>query len=65
MILFGDWLVNWWQAGLIKVALIVLGIMLGATWPMVFKSPLVWRILWLVFIIFALILIITLRSQIF
>jgi len=40
MNIFKSFTLKWWQAGMFKVALISLGIMIGATWPDIFGM---WR----------------------
>ena len=40
MNIFKSFTFKWWQAGLFKVALLSLGILIGATWPDVFFQ---WR----------------------
>ena len=47
---FHDYIFTWWQAGLLKIALIALGILIGAAWPLVFKKPVSRWILWTVMI---------------
>lgn len=61
---FHDYIMTWWQAGMLKIALIVLGIIIGATWPMAFKKPAVWWILWLIFVVFVIWLLIIFWPQI-
>lgn len=61
---FHDYILTWWQAGLLKIALIVLGIIIGASWPGTFKKPVVWWILWLVLIVLLVWLVIVFWPQI-
>ena len=42
MNIFKTFTLKWWQAGLFKVMLISLGILIGAAWPDVFNA---WRML--------------------
>ena len=41
MNLFKSFTLTWWQAGLFKICLISLGVVIGATWPGVFGP---WRV---------------------
>jgi len=43
--LFTSFTFTWWQLGLVKISLLSLGVVVGATWPGVFV---VWRDLLLV-----------------
>jgi hypothetical protein len=37
MNIFKDFTLKWWQAGIFKVALLSLGIVIGSTWPELFE----------------------------
>lgn len=51
MKLFKDYTFHWWQFGLLKIALIALGILIGSYWAEYFKSSTVITALWLAFIL--------------
>ena len=38
MHIFKDFTFKWWQAGIFKIALLSLGIVIGSTWPEFFKG---------------------------
>ena len=38
MNIFKDFTFEWWQAGIFKVALLSLGIIIGSMWPELFKG---------------------------
>jgi hypothetical protein len=38
MNIFKDFRLKWWQAGIFKAALLSLGIIIGSTWPELFKG---------------------------
>ena len=38
MYLFKDFTFTWWQAGIFKIAMLSLGIVIGSTWPEFFKG---------------------------
>ena len=49
MNIFKDFTLKWWQAGIFKFALLSLGIIIGSTWPELFKG---WTlVLFLLFLI--------------
>jgi len=49
MNIFKDFTLKWWQAGIFKIALLSLGIIIGSTWPELFKG---WTsLLFLIFLI--------------
>jgi len=49
MNLFKPFTLEWWQVALFKIAMVALGLALGATWPQFFSRWVVW--LWLIFVI--------------
>ena len=38
MNIFKDFTFKWWQAGIFKVALLSIGIIIGSTWPELFRG---------------------------
>ena len=38
MNIFKDFTLKWWQAGIIKIVVLSLGIIIGSTWPELFKG---------------------------
>ncbi len=39
----------WWQAGLLKLSMLALGLVVGSTWPAVFRG---WQgLLWVLFVV--------------
>ncbi len=38
MNIFKDFTLKWWQAGIFKVALLSLGIIIGSMWPELFRG---------------------------
>jgi hypothetical protein len=49
MNIFKDFTLKWWQAGILKIALLSLGITIGSTWPELFKEWI--HLLFLLFLI--------------
>lgn len=48
---FKDYTLKWWEVGLFKIALIAIGIIIGATWNEFFVDLKVLFVLWVLFII--------------
>lgn len=61
---FHDYVMTWWQAGLLKVALLALGILIGASWPGFFKKPGLWLTLWVLWLVLFILLLINFWPQI-
>ncbi len=38
MHIFKDFTFKWWQAGIFKIALLSLGVVIGSTWPELFRG---------------------------
>jgi hypothetical protein len=49
MTLFKTYVCKWWQLSMLKIAMLALGIIIGAVWPAVFQ-PYVWYLLGLALI---------------
>jgi hypothetical protein len=64
MVFFHNYIITYWQSSMLKIAVLALGMIFGATWPAFFKKPVVWWILWVVFVIFSVILLVQLWPQI-
>ncbi len=48
---FKSYTLKWWQVGLLKVSMLALGLVVGATWPEAFAT---WTVLlWILFAILA------------
>ena len=65
MHIFHDYIMTWWQAGLLKLLLLAAGIIIGAAWPTFFKTKVTWRILWAVVIVLFIYLVLAFWPQIF
>jgi len=50
MNLFKTFTLRWWQAGVFKISLLSLGIIIGATWPEIFNA---WRMVLVVLFVFS------------
>jgi len=61
---FHDYVFSWWQMGLLKLAMIALGILIGSQWPKAFKKPVVCWTMFIVFIVIAIYLAVVGFSQI-
>jgi len=48
---FHDYIMTWWQAGILKLGLWAIGLAIGATWPNFFRP--LRPVLWVVFAICA------------
>jgi hypothetical protein len=51
---FRDFTFHWWQFGVMKIALIAFGILIGSSWSGFFRNGKVRMIVWLAFIVPAL-----------
>jgi len=38
MSIFKPFTMKWWQSGLFKISVVSLGIIIGSTWPQIFKA---------------------------
>jgi len=64
MDIFHEYLIDWWQMGLMKIALIAIGIIIGAKWPKLFSRPIVCWTLFILFLVIAIYTIISIWPQI-
>ena len=46
-----DYVFTWWQMGLIKICLLLLGIVIGITWTKVFKKKVIRWMIWTLLVV--------------